>query len=158
MRAVLTILIASLAASGSTSGAVKEAPFSLSIAAPSTVQVGSNFNIDITITNVSSTPITLSRGNPAIEYDFDVKDSRGQQVAETATHKRIRDTSKSSVIYRLTRLVLEPGKSSHQRVNLSDYYDLRLPGKYSVQLQRMVPERLGGGMVHSNTIEFTVVR
>lgn len=52
---------------------------------------------------------------------------------------------------------LKPGETIAPNINLIRLYDLKKPGKYTLQVARRVPEELGGGMIKSNKITIAIV-
>ena len=51
---------------------------------------------------------------------------------------------------------LKPGESMKSDADLRRLFDLKRPGKYTLQVSRRVPETLGGGTIKSNVITLTV--
>lgn len=156
MRTTVALALAFFGLS-SFSDAQTSQPFTLEIAAVhETLHKGEPVEIDIKTTNTTSEDIKLSKSNPAMEYEFDVRDAQGRPAAETALLKRIKDTSHPFVIYRLTKEILKPHQSSTERVNMSDYFDLSVPNTYSIGINRQLPKPLGAGIVKSNTVVITI--
>lgn len=48
---------------------------------------------------------------------------------------------------------LKPGETQTRECDVSDFYDMTSPGKYSIEVQQ-----LDGRPVHSNVVTVTVVR
>jgi hypothetical protein len=53
-------------------------------------------------------------------------------------------------------VTIQPGKTHEDSVDISNRYEFDKPGKYSIQIERELPESLGGGVIKSNTITVTV--
>jgi len=53
---------------------------------------------------------------------------------------------------------LKPGESMTHDINLVRLFEIKQPGKYTVQVSRAIPEALGDGAVKSNILIITVVQ
>ena len=91
-----------------------------------------------------------------MEYQFNVRDSTGQIVAETQAFQRMKDTSRGVFVFRMTAELLNPQHSQKETFAVTEYYQINSPGKYSIQMLRRIPPQIGNGMVQSNTITITV--
>jgi len=132
-------------------------PFSLQLKAlDSTVKAGSPVRLEVKTTNASTNAISLSKSNPALEYEFSVRNPQGGRAAESESFKRMKDPNKPVMIFRLTSEVLKPGESATEVVVISEFYDLTRPGLFTIQVERRVPEQLGHGVVKSNTVSVTI--
>ncbi len=53
---------------------------------------------------------------------------------------------------------LKSGASWQELLDIRRYFDMGRPGKYTISVQRKLPEELGVGVVKSNTITVTVTK
>jgi hypothetical protein len=130
-------------------------PFSLTLSATPESMSGSPVDVKVTTTNTSRDSITFGQSTPVMQYQFDVRGPAGKPAIEKDEFKKMK-SMKDGLIRRMTRQVLAPGESFSETVRLSDYFDLSVPGKYSVQLKRSVPPATGKGVVKSNVIMLTI--
>ncbi len=134
------------------------APFSLSLSIASDhIKSGADIHLKLTTTNTFKEPITLSKSNPSMEYEFDVRDAQNQPVSKTKYFKDLSDQTKPIVIRRLLKQMLKVGESADEEILISQYFELSQPGNYSIVIARRIPESLGNGIVKSNTLVVTVV-
>jgi len=135
----------------------QSAPFSLSITpAQASVKSGSPVELEVITTNLSPQPITLSKSNPGMEYDFDVRDSGKKAAPMSPQLKRMRDPAHPHGVFRLFGKVLQPQESLRETVTISEYYDMSKPGTYTIRLQREIPEQVGKGVVKSNAVSVKI--
>lgn len=89
-------------------------------------------------------------------YIIDVRDEEGYPTPETKFMRELRDPNHrgfgSGGLFQYN-----PGESWKEQLTITHYYEMSRPGKYTIQLERKLPEELGVGTVKSNTITITVV-
>jgi hypothetical protein len=157
--ALALILFATLSASAN------KQLFSLSIAAPSEpLKAGADLRLRVTITNTSDREIGFIRSPGQIpeegfRYEVEVHDAQGQSAPPSAY---VQDLKKSPTITEeVSRYAawLKPGESFVDDLEITKFYDLHRPGKYTISVSREIPPRqnLGEGKVRSNSITVTVV-
>jgi hypothetical protein len=141
--------------------------FSLAISiAKGVVKTGSPTQIDITVKNVSDHPISLStlyiHPNVEITDHVTVVDPNGSKSAETELarrslgHSTAADEARSPTVVtgKQVLLNLKAGQSFTYQLNIDELYDLSVPGKYSIQIERLDAE--ANVSVKSNKITITV--
>jgi hypothetical protein len=130
-------------------------PFSLVIqAAQQRVQSGSQAEVKLTLTNNSSSEITIVDSNRWCDYALEVRDSHGQLMPKTNYARQLK-CSPGTAGRRMIR-VLKPGESLEDDMFVNQFYDLGHPDDYYVQVGREIPKELGQGTVKSNIIAVTV--
>lgn len=142
--------------------------FSLAIStAKGVVKTGSPIQIDITVKNVSDHGISLStfyiRPNVETSDRVTIVDADGSKSLETELarrslgHSTPEDESRSPTVVtgKLVFLNLKAGQSFTYQLNVNELYDLSVPGKYSIQIERLNDE--GNVSVKSNKITVTVI-
>jgi hypothetical protein len=125
--------------------------FSASILAPqTTLASGSDIRIDITLKSESNELVFVGylRGLPEIA-GIVVHRSDGSAV-EPKEDFKLRPGMKISGF----AAAIPPGKSVTEAINLSRWFDLIVPGKYEVQLQK--GDHVSGSIVKSNTLTIEV--
>lgn len=163
MRLWHTILGTALAAAcafGQSEAAVgtKQPQFTMDInAVQSPVKSGSDVRVTISLTNTSTHEIRVLRskyddGRP---YKIEVLDDAGQPARLTKYGRQVLkdEGGPFQIVGGGGHITLKPGVIMRDTMLLSDLFDLRPPGKYTVQLQR--PDDAGTS-VKSNTITITV--
>jgi hypothetical protein len=141
--------------------------FSLAISvAKGVVKIGSPTQIDITVKNISDHNISLSTLyiHPNVETTdhLTVLDVNGSKSAETELarrslgHSTPDDEARSPTVVtgKLVLLNLKAGQSLTYQLNVDELYDLTVPGKYSIQIERLDDE--ANVSVKSNKITITV--
>ena len=115
-----------------------------------TIKNGSTVRIDITMANQSSDIMILrsNRLGPQ-EAGMIVWDQNGHALSPRDGFKERPDT-----IHRGMGVVIRPGKSVTESVDLNKWFDLTTPGQYTVQSSRKVPG--DGEMVESNKLTITI--
>lgn len=137
--------------------------FSLTLAAPKEpLKAGTELHLLVTVTNTSNRSISfITSPGPIPEdgllYEINVCDAQGRSAPPSA-YLRTRDR-RIPMDYgsRLAR-TLKPGEFFVDQVTVTNFYDLRRPGKYTISVARSMPPRqnLGKGTVKSNVITITV--
>ncbi len=145
-------------------------PFSVTIASsgdailagPGVQKAGSPIFLLVTLANNSTRTVSI----PSFDRDYyriDVRDEQGKTVPETDEVRKMREETSAptnSIRDRKTSkgLIgdLKPHTAANETIEVSSYYDMSHPGKYTIQLTRQLPEELGPGVVKSNRITVTV--
>jgi hypothetical protein len=130
-------------------------PFTIVLTAEPKASLDSGIWVKYCYTNTSDRDLDASANildaqNVDPNFHFELLDKEGRPVPmkvysfpETATgHARFG--------------TLKPGESITQSVNLVRLFELKQPGRYTVQASRLITKELGGGTVKSNTITITV--
>jgi hypothetical protein len=123
--------------------------------------------MSVTLTNHSDRTLSSSQWDYADRYLIDVRDAQGNPVPESEeAHKKRADidackNSGKAVCGRQTgghglMSQIAPGESWQERLLITQYFDMSRAGKYTIQLERQLPEELGKGSVKSNPITVTV--
>lgn len=152
VRLVTSILLAACSANPSYSTTT---PFTLTLEAEENqIKTGAEIKVDITLRNSSNRAIYISLGPAELDYAFEVRDGQNKVPPETDFARK----SKGRPYYgNDTVFTLQPGESLPKALLVvTKFYDMSRPGKYTIQVSRVVPKDLGSGMVKSNTITVTV--
>ena len=158
MKAVVGVLLAAscvLSVFGQMRTAL--APFNVTIS-PETPVVKATHPVivDVTVTNTSNRRLLIQERNPATDYEFDVRDERGNAVPETDLGRKLKEPPTIPMNSRNFGVYLRPNESTKETIALSDLYDLSHPGQYTIQVSRAVSNKPKDGVVKSNTITVTV--
>ena len=139
--------------------------FSLGIDAPSEpLKSGAELRLHVRVTNTSDRAITFIRSpglipEEAFRYEMEVRDARAQSAPRSAYVRKLE--SAQTVTEEISKYAykLKPGESFVDDVEITRFYDLSRPGKYTISVAREMPpaQKLGEGKVKSNTITITVV-
>jgi len=131
-------------------------PFSLSIAAPrDTLKAGTDVHITITLKNTSPQDLNFLESYGYFPYLLDVRNAVGSVPATTEKGRRARQNHgmmpplNSSFVNKV-----KPGQTQTADFVLNEYYDMTVPGKYFVQLERSSP--ISAGVVKSNRLAITL--
>ena len=126
------------------------------------VKLGDEIPIKIRLKNNTDRSIRLSKvmreGDGSFEYKVDVERDDPTVVAKKYVEKLRRNEVQpaipptGSVLF----FIIEPGETDKDSIYISNRYEFDKPGKYLVQIERALPEDLGGGVIKSNTITVTV--
>jgi hypothetical protein len=129
-------------------------PFTLILSAGSTATLSSGVWVKLRWTNTSdkaldSSANILEATNVDPNFLFDLLENGGRPVPrkqykfpETFGHAEFG--------------TLKVGDSITHDVNLSRLFELKKPGKYTLQVSRLIPKAMGGGSVKSNLLAITV--
>jgi len=119
-----------------------EPPVSIVIRAPQNIKVGSTVKLDITMTNVSNRVVeghfeSAIRGE--LNYDIEVRDSKGKSAPETCYMKAVDGLDRGTCpdfILRTHKGIgedsLKPGEAIKGSADLNELFDLQ-PGTYTIQ-------------------------
>jgi len=125
-------------------------PFALTIrTAQSTVAMGSDIRVEVTLTNTSGRDIAFAKsvGDDAAEFNYviDMHDAHGKPLAETEHHRRVKAEDSQPISHSNQIVTLKPGESLKENAILNNLYEISRPGKYLILAQRDVPQELGKG-------------
>jgi hypothetical protein len=130
-------------------------PFKIAITAEhSTVAAGSDVVIDVSLTNNSDHDVyegVMYMDRTALDstFLFEVHDEYGKLVAKrTYPHPEL---ATGSVKFRTIRV----GETYTQAQRVSAQYDMRQPGKYTIQVSRRISDNPGND-IKSNIVTITV--
>jgi hypothetical protein len=135
-----------------------EPSFSIVIrASQDVVKIGSPVSVEVTKTNQSNHEINNSKvrsfNGP---YEIEIKDEQGNLRPETESSHESKK-SKGADQNRTFSAVfgsLKPGESERDRIDVDRYYEIKIPGKYTIQLHQFDNETKM--TVKSNTVTVTV--
>jgi hypothetical protein len=148
LQAVCTSVLLALS-----SVCVGQSPFSLTITPlKSTVAVGDDVWVRVTITNTSSREIDCTAhfvNGTDRTYQYDVRDPR-------LASKRKPNMRPEEMPGSIQMCTLEPGKSVTHDTRISWLNDFSQPGNYTIQLSRNLSADDTGGSVKSNKVEVVV--
>jgi hypothetical protein len=119
-----------------------------------TASLGSDVGVKVRWTNTSDQALDASANildatNVDPNFLFELLDASGHAVPTKVF--RFPQTSGHAEFG-----TLKAGESITHDVNLVRLFDLKRPGKYTLQVSRRVPEALGGGVVKSKIITITI--
>jgi hypothetical protein len=126
------------------------------------VKVGDRVQIGITLTNESDHKITVEHdiGHKGDSYYIvTARREDNSEANKSEYHRALRGERTANPILiqgSSIEIALAPGKSVVDAIDLTELYDLNLPGKYTVQVQRTDP--YSKTVVKSNVITVTVTR
>ena len=139
-----------------------QVPISVTISAPSLeVKAGSEFKVEVVMTNTSDEPVHLSM-HPE-DFRVDIRDSDGRVVGKAKVTNEFKQKPRAAedgppVIELAHGSYEEPELGAHKVERWEEIVgknlDLSKPGKYTIQVTRMY----GKTPVKSNTITITVVQ
>jgi hypothetical protein len=141
-----------MATSGSAFGQVQSQPFTLTISSDQpAVTAGSDIFIRITQRNTSSTVVECSSwevDSTDLSFNYDVRNGAGIQLKQREGMANRPGSQKSCS--------LQPSGTLSHNTWISWLYDLKIPGKYSVQVSRYI-DNSATKEVKSNVIVITVL-
>ena len=173
MLLVVTVLWTARESSAQTVPITEPAFFSVTISTPgSEVKTGSAVELTITTKNISAQNIyhiVTAGGPPGRSLQIDLRDSGGNPVLETPYGRKAHGKDRgpwhgSSFV---ERVLVKPGETFDEKVDLSKEYDLSRAGTYTIQVQRsdLVSDeqrkshsKMIANIVKSNTITISVTQ
>src|SRR5256885_8000553 len=96
--------------------------------------------------------LRVGKTNPGMEYQIKVQDEQGKPVTQTPLYKEVQNPG---YVFRSTSL--EINSPAKRRSILHVFFELGMPGKYSIEVQRLLPRQLGPDIVKSNAIMLTII-
>ncbi|HMD38338.1 MAG TPA: hypothetical protein VKH15_03590 [Candidatus Acidoferrum sp.] len=121
-----------------------------------TWKVGAAAFVLVMMINNSNRTVHYSLTNPGFDWEMDVRDGAGNPVPESqALRKMKQDAQKVLISGRNILGTLKPHETAQDTVEVSCFYDLSRPGKYSIQVQRVFSD-VGKEFVQSNRLERTI--
>jgi hypothetical protein len=138
----------------------------ISLADGGVEKTGSPVAVSVTLTNHSGKTLSASQVDYADDYTVDVRDAQGNSAPESEEVRKARaemDACRNSGQAVGGRKILlhgmsqfRPGESWQETLLITKHYDMSRPGKFTIRLERKLPEELGKGTVKSNPITVTV--
>jgi hypothetical protein len=118
----------------------------------------------VTVTNTSDRTIGFIRspGQPPEEgfrYKIEARNESGLSAPPSAYLRDLKEKTTVSFSSNLAQW-LKPSESFVDEIQVTKFYDLSQPGKYTISVVRDIPpaQTLGKGTVRSNTITVTVTK
>ena len=141
--------------------ALKPQPFALTITPVRSIIKSSvdRVIVRVVVTNVSDQTISFVGTSAYLDYHVIVLNSDGTEPSYTDKGRSAKDfiAGRSTIpLIRRFHVEEEPGKTFSENITVDDLYEMTRPGQYAIQVERDIPEKLGGGMVKSNFITVTV--
>jgi len=132
-------------------------PLSVVVSPPSqTVKKGASVLLQLTLRNQSKGTLTFYDRDSACDYPMKIRDADGNEPAETAIKRGSHCGNTPELVSRNILIVLEPGQSFSDQVNVNDYYDLRHTGTYTIQLLRHLPTKISEQDIPANSATIVV--
>jgi hypothetical protein len=131
-------------------------PFTLTVSTEPTASLNTGVWVKVHWTNTSdraldSSANILDAQNVDPNFLFDLLDDSGRPVPRKVY--RFPETSGHAEFG-----TLKAGESITHDVNLVRLFELKKPGKYSLQVSRLIPEGMGHGTIKSNIIMVNVTQ
>lgn len=156
--ALMAVVLVCASSAGDTRGFVLELVPSQNATNPGVGpwEVGAPVFVLVMMINKTNRTVHYALRNPAFDYQMDVRDTSGRPVPETESFRKLKEQAKNgSIAGRNIGVILKPGETGQDMIEVSGLYDLSSPGKYSIQVRREFPD-VGLGFVQSNRIELTI--
>jgi hypothetical protein len=163
------LLVAIVAAFGTKLAACAQPPLTITISFSDgdVVKTGSGILVSVTLTNHSGKTLSASLMDYDYDYTIDVRDAQGNSAPESEEVRKARaelDACRKSGHSSCGRRIMlhgvinqiRPGERWEERLLITKYFDMSRPGRYTIQLERTLPEQLGKGTVKPNPITVTV--
>ncbi len=130
-----------------------QAPFSVTLTTEKpVVKAGEEVWVRIQLTNKSKRDVNCTSadvGPVNLSYQYDVHDSAGNPVKKVIAHPEL-------IPGHFRFCNLKPGESITNDNRVSWLYDMTRPGKYVIQVSRVISDNEKSVVVKSNTITITV--
>ena len=147
-----------------TSPAAESSPLALSIATSQhSVPLGSEIHVSAVLTNKSDHKIQLTKMSAAGAQNFEYKvnvhlidQSRTVNRAFSERVRRNEETQKKTFTGSIMFIDIGPGETHRDEISISNRYQIDKPGRYIIQVERELPQNMGGKTLRSNEIEIDV--
>ena len=108
----------------------------------------------LSVTNLSSAPVSVQSSFPERDYQFDLRDEHGESVPMSeASRKQLED----GAVYKNVGIKLGPRDHFEEKADLCDMYNLSSPGNYTVRVKCRVWREDGSGFeITSRLLRFRV--
>jgi hypothetical protein len=113
--------------------------------------IGAKVVVQVTVSNESDHEITYRETAPDCDYSVRVLTDSGISAPETE-HKKSLACDWPRTTGRNILIVLNPGESRDQTLELTHLYDMSSPGEYTVQIERTID----AGRIRSNTVNVKI--
>ena len=114
----------------------------------------------ITLTNTSKSVIVVAQDKSRkgdFTYAVAVRDAERKEAPWTDYHRALKGKSTVTPMVVVSGVMpqsLESGQSMVDRLEINDLYDLRIPGKYTIQVERA--DSASKSLVKSNLVTLTI--
>jgi len=167
MKPLLLIAVVAVFAAKLAQCADPPLEITISLIDGSVEKAGAPVAVSITVRNHSDKTLSASLWDYDYDYTMDVRDAQGNSAPDSEEVRKARaemDACRNSGNSLCGRKILlhgvvnqfKPGESWKERLLITKYYDMGRPGRYTIQLERKLPEELGKGTVKPNSIAVTV--
>lgn len=172
--ALICLFVAVVVAPEALGAPARNQLFSLTIAPPSEpIKSGAKVHLLVTVTNTSGQTIGFIRSpgplpDEGFRYQIEVRDSDAHEPSQSARLRGLKGKTSMSQSSNLARW-LKPGESFVDRIAVTRFYDMTMPGEYAVSVARHFdrnniavkgspPEAIGSGTIKSNTVTITIIK
>ncbi len=132
--------------------------FTVTISTPrSVVTLGTGVKLKVVLTNNTDKDIRYAAGGPGRGgpvFALDVCDSEGKPVSETPRGLTLHGKGPRPWSGSIFSTAAHPGDKIEEELVVNEEYDLRKPGKYTIQLRERNPKFQA---IKSNIVTFTLV-
>jgi hypothetical protein len=124
---------------------------------------GGLLHLNLTLKNVTSTPLKVVDRDELIDYDVFIKDVHGFPVPHNAKTMELIERRRNGPVFHSDLIDVEPGSFAKTSIDAKDLFDPLRPGKYTIQVERIGPLQLQPGRfltpkgILSNVITFQVL-
>jgi hypothetical protein len=138
-------------------------PFSLAITvADQSVKLGTQVSVTITLKNNSGQDLAFDKSSASGEAEFHysvlLMDHDGKPVPETRYWRILQGKDHEAFTENVLSVAIHPNEEAKDDFVLNKLFDLRKPGKYTLQVAREIPQNLGKGLVKSNVLSLVITK
>ena len=136
----------------------KPTPMSLTVSGDTEIKLGLNVTVKVTVTNVSDHIIRFNETSTECNYPVEVRDIQGNLLPETPHRiELVGCGQRMHVVGRNILVTLRPHESwTAGYLEVSNLFEVKAAGRYSIQVTRKIPMEYGGGVVNSNVFFVTI--
>jgi hypothetical protein len=120
-------------------------------------KLGAPVTVIVRMLNNTKRVVHFGLTNPGWDYEMDVRDGRGRPVPESDALKKLKEDLKNGpgFVFRNMSVTLQPHQSADDTIEVSYFYKLDYPGRYSIQVRRKF-HRISNKLIRSNRLTLNV--
>ncbi len=118
-------------------------------------KVGDPVVLQVEVQNTGNRPVSVNRDHPLLDYDIAVLGPDGKNVPLSGDAER--EKKKQQLVSRRIKRSLSPAQRTHEELEITRYFEMRLPGAYEIRISRgLFPLEQGTNSLPTATVMVTL--
>jgi hypothetical protein len=118
-------------------------------------RVGDPVVLQVEVQNTGNSAVSVNRDHPLLDYDIVVLGPDGKNIPLSVDAERVK--KKQQLVSRRIKRSLAPAQRTHEDLEITRYFEMRLPGVYEIRISRhLLPVEQGTNSRPAATVSLTL--